>query len=224
MGNLSLFPETDSLDLSIEPEERLREEGFKLIAGVDEAGRGPLAGPVTAAAVILSPGTELPGVGDSKKMTPAAREKAFWLIMKRAEAVSLGLVYPSEIDRINILQATLKAMAKSVAGLKPVPDFILVDGISAIPFAAHSNQALADIPQSTLKRGDSLSLSVGAASVLAKVFRDRMMKVYDRQYPQYGFAAHKGYGTSVHLKALRDFGPSKIHRFSFKPIRSGSQK
>ncbi len=201
-------------DESLSPEDRLKEQGFSLIAGVDEAGRGPLAGPVVAGAVILDDRFEYPGVGDSKAMTENQREQAFWLILKQARSVSYGLVDQFEIDRINILRATLKAMMQAVSSLKPAPDFLLVDGNVRLPL---------DIPQRALPHGDRLSLSVGAASVVAKVIRDRVMLGYDRLYPEYGFASHKGYATRGHLSALAKYGPCRLHRFTFARVREKSE-
>ncbi|MDY6850983.1 MAG: ribonuclease HII [Thermodesulfobacteriota bacterium] len=191
-------------------ENGLRGPGHSLIAGVDEAGRGPLAGPVVAAAVILDEKLEYPGVGDSKKISPAGREKAFRLIQDRARAVGLGLVGQREIDRINILQASLKAMAQAVSRLDPGPDYIIVDGPMTLPLS---------LPQKAVPHGDSLSLSIGAASIVAKVIRDRMMAAFDRRYPKYGFASHKGYATRAHLEALARHGPCPLHRMSFKRVR-----
>lgn len=207
--NLSLFEDLDP-EQGLTPEGGLFEQGYSRIAGVDEAGRGPLAGPVVAAAVILDDTCEYPGVTDSKKMTPAQREQAFWLILKKAAAVALGMVGQEEIDRINILRASVKAMAQAVSDLTPVPDFVLVDGTVELPV---------DLPQKTLVHGDFLSLSIGAASIVAKVTRDRLMKGYDRIYPKYGFASHKGYATKGHLEALTRHGPCSIHRFTFARVR-----
>ena len=189
---------------------RIRAEGYRLVAGVDEAGRGPLAGPVVAAAVILPDGVDLPGVTDSKKLSAARREALFPLIRERALAVGVGISAPAVIEGINILQATLAAMRQAIDELDPAPDFLLVDGISAVP---HS------IPQKTLKKGDSRSLSIAAASIIAKVSRDRLMEEYDRRYPGYGFAAHKGYGSADHLAAIAALGPSPIHRVTFRGVR-----
>ncbi len=207
--NLSLFAELDP-EQDLTPEGGLFKQGYTRIAGVDEAGRGPLAGPVVAAAVILDDACEYPGVTDSKKMTPAQREQAFWLILKQASAVALGMVGQKEIDRINILRASVKAMAQAVSDLTPAPDFVLVDGTVELPV---------DPPQKTLIHGDYLSLSIGAASIVAKVIRDRLMKGYDRIYPKYGFASHKGYATKGHLEALTRHGPCFIHRFTFARVR-----
>lgn len=180
------------------------------IAGIDEAGRGPLAGPVTAAAVILAPGSRMAGVDDSKKLSPALRERLFDTIT--AEALSIGVAtVPAElIDRINILQATRLAMKQALESLSPPPDFILIDGITTID---------SRIPQKTVKKGDSLSLSIAAASIIAKVTRDRMMLEYDRLYPGYGFAGHKGYGSASHMAAIRALGPCPIHRLTFGGVR-----
>jgi len=201
-------------DKGMAPEDRSKERGFNLIAGVDEAGRGPLAGPVVAAAVILDDRFEYPGVGDSKTMTENQRESAFWLILRQAKTVSYGLADQTEIDRFNILQATLKAMMQAVSGLDPSPDYLLIDGIVPLPL---------DMPQRALPHGDSLSLSIGAASIVAKVVRDRLMVGYDRLYPAYGFASHKGYATRRHLDALAKCGPCPLHRLTFARVRTGPE-
>lgn len=184
--------------------------GYRCVAGVDEAGRGPLAGPVVAAAVILPDGLILPGVDDSKKLTAALRDELFDLISAEALAVGVGIGDHELVDRINILQATLCAMRDAVLSLCPAPDFLLIDGISAIPM---------NLAQRTIKKGDSLSLSIAAASIIAKVTRDRLMVQYDGLYPGYGFAAHKGYGAASHLAAIARLGPSPIHRRSFRGVR-----
>jgi ribonuclease HII len=185
--------------------------GYSLIAGIDEAGRGPLAGPVIAAAVILPEDVELKGVQDSKKMTPRAREEAFSLIEKRAISFSVGMVEPSEIDQINILRATLKAMKQAVLDLDPQPDFLLIDGTGHVELP---------IQQRCIVRGDQQCLSISAASVMAKVYRDRMMCSYHELYPQYGFSSNKGYGTPRHLAAIARYGPCSIHRFTFRGVVS----
>jgi ribonuclease HII len=184
--------------------------GFTCVAGIDEAGRGPLAGPVMAAAVILPAGMSIIGVDDSKKLTPDRREKLFEIIMAQALTVGVGVMDPVEIDRINILQATRRAMLAAVQQLSPTPDFLLIDGISTIDSA---------IPQKTIKKGDSLSLSIAAASIIAKVTRDRLMIEMDVKYPGYGFAGHKGYGSATHMDAIRRLGPSPIHRLTFGGVR-----
>ncbi|MDD5475202.1 MAG: ribonuclease HII [Syntrophales bacterium] len=184
-----------------------RSLGFNRIAGVDEAGRGPLAGPVAAAAVILPEGYENGEIADSKKLTPAKREKLYRVIVNDALSVGIAFVEPSVIDTINILQATLLAMRKAVRELSPIPDFILVDGTATIDIA---------IPQKTIVKGDSLSISIAAASIIAKVSRDQVMDRYHIQYSQYNFLRNKGYGTREHREAIRRHGYCKIHRKSFK--------
>ena len=180
--------------------------GAKLVCGVDEAGRGPLAGPVCAAAVILPPGIGIPGLNDSKKLTDKKRRELYDIITE--QAVSFGIAFASEqeIDEINILQATFLAMQRAMEKLDPAPELALIDGNRAKDFG---------LPVRTIVGGDGLSASIAAASILAKVTRDRLMEEYDAQYPQYGFAVHKGYGTKRHYEALRAFGPCPIHRQSF---------
>ncbi|MBW4054733.1 MAG: ribonuclease HII [Proteobacteria bacterium] len=184
--------------------------GFTCVAGIDEAGRGPLAGPVMAAAVVLPAGLLITGVDDSKKLTPGKREKLFEIIMAHALTVGVGIIGPAEIDRINILQATRRAMLAAVQQLSPQPDYLLIDGISTIDSV---------IPQKTIKKGDSLSISIAAASIIAKVTRDRFMAKMDVKYPGYGFSGHKGYGSAAHLDAIRILGPSPIHRLTFGGVK-----
>lgn len=191
-------------------EKTAHSNGFTYVAGIDEAGRGPLAGPVMAAAVILPAGLSIIGVDDSKKLTPDKREKLFEIIMAQALAVGVGIMSPAEIDRINILQATRHAMRAAVQQLSPRPDYLLIDGISTID---------STIPQKTIKKGDSLSLSIAAASIIAKVTRDRFMIEMDSNYPGYGFSGHKGYGSAAHLDAIRRLGPSPIHRLTFGGVK-----
>lgn len=191
-----------------------RSQGFLRIAGVDEVGRGPLAGPVMAAAVILPPGMQIPGIDDSKKLSPLKREILFDVITAKALAIGTGTVEPEIIDSINILQATRLAMLNAVRQLSPPPDFLLIDGITPINTT---------ISQKTVKKGDSLSLSIAAASIIAKVTRDRLMTEMDRLYPGYGFAGHKGYGSALHLEAIRKLGPSPIHRLSFGGVKEHVQ-
>lgn len=186
------------------------DNGFTFIAGIDEAGRGPLAGPVMAAAVILPAGLMIIGVDDSKKLNPDKREKLYEIIMAQAMSVGIGVVSPAEIDRVNILQATRRAMLTAVQQLSPQPDYLLIDGISVID---------STIPQKTIKKGDSLSISIAAASIIAKVTRDRLMIEMDTTYPGYGFAGHKGYGSAAHLDAIRRLGPSPIHRMTFGGVK-----
>jgi len=196
-------------------EARARAKGFRTVAGVDEAGRGPLAGPVVAAAVVLPPGFPDDGIRDSKALSPRARERAFSSILSGAVAFSIGEADPGEIDRLNILQASLLAMRRAVEGLSPPADFLYVDGSFPIPGEGSAWDA---IRQEPLVRGDSRCLAVMAASILAKVTRDRKMREYDRIHPGYGFSAHKGYPTRAHLEALRVLGPSPIHRRSFRGV------
>ncbi|MBO4838788.1 MAG: ribonuclease HII [Lachnospiraceae bacterium] len=179
---------------------------FAPIAGIDEAGRGPLAGPVAAAAVILDPSQEILYINDSKKLSEARREMLYDEIMQKALSVGVGLASAARIDEINILQATYEAMRKAVAQLSPVPGLLLVDAVT-IPGV--------DIRQIPIIKGDAKSISIGAASIIAKVTRDRILKEMDRAYPQYGFAQHKGYGTAAHIAAIREFGPCPEHRRSF---------
>lgn len=181
--------------------------GFDAIAGVDEAGRGPLAGPVVAAAVIFPSGYTNGEIRDSKKLTPLKREALYKIIRSDAISIGLGAIEASTIDRINILQATLAAMKVAVLNLSPQPDYILIDGINNI-----------DIPiqQEAIIRGDSLSVSVAAASIIAKVSRDQLMDRYHVLYPQYNFLKNKGYGTKEHREAVKRYGRCKIHRRSFR--------
>lgn len=193
-----------------------RRMGYRSIAGVDEAGRGPLAGPVVAAAVVLKREASLPGIDDSKKLTARQREKALRLVMENSLAVGIGIIEAPEIDRLNILQATLKAMRLAVCSLNLKPDLVLVDG-NRVP--AEMPKGLAPSSVESIVSGDSLSLSIAAASIIAKCFRDSMMHKYHRSYPGYGFDRHKGYGTKDHLAALVRYGPCAIHRTSFAPIK-----
>ena len=180
--------------------------GIKLVCGVDEAGRGPLAGPVCAAAVILPPGLEIPGLNDSKKLTDKKRRELYDIMIEQAVSYGIAFASEQEIDEINILQATFLAMERAMQKLSPQPELALIDGNRTKDFG---------LPVRTIVKGDSLSASIAAASILAKVTRDRLMEEYDAQYPQYGFAVHKGYGTKRHYEALREFGPSPIRRKTF---------
>ena len=191
-------------------ERKLYENGFARIAGIDEAGRGPLAGPVVAAAVILPRRFRNPGLFDSKKLTPKRRADLYADIYRLADAVGVGIVDAVEIDRVNILQAALLAMSMATRNLRPLPDYLLVDGNFPIPM---------DLPQDPIPHGDALSLSISAASIIAKVTRDRLMERYNDDYPQYGFAKHKGYGTQVHREAIRRNGCCPIHRRSFRGVK-----
>lgn len=191
-------------------EQQAQKRGYQAIAGIDEAGRGPLAGPVVAAAVILPAKFDLPGLTDSKKLTERARERLFPEIRRQAVAIGVGIGSPAVIDEINILQATLQSMALAVQRLKIPADFLLVDGNQPVPLP---------LPQQTLKQGDSRSLSVAAASIIAKVIRDRIMLGLDRRYPGYGLGKHKGYGSRDHFQAIVSLGPSPIHRLSFRGVK-----
>lgn len=191
-------------DYSIENE--LKEQGFSLICGVDEAGRGPLCGPVVAAACILPDGLIIEGLNDSKKLTPAKREKLFDIIVKSAISYCIAEASVDEINKLNILEADLLAMHRAVDGLNIKADCAIVDGNIARGFS---------ICAKAIIKGDLLSYNIAAASVLAKVYRDRLCDELDKLYPEYGIAKHKGYGTAQHMKALRQFGPSPIHRKQF---------
>ena len=188
--------------------------GFDIVCGVDEAGRGPLAGPVCAAAVILPKEYEIPGLNDSKKLTDKKRRELYDVITQQAVCYGIAFADEKEIDEINILQATFRAMERAVAQLSISPDIVLVDG----------NRAPAlGFPMKTVIKGDSLSASIAAASILAKVTRDRLMEEQDTLYPAYGFAVHKGYGTKRHYEALAAEGPCPIHRMSFLKKFYGNQ-
>ncbi|HEU4753561.1 MAG TPA: ribonuclease HII [Armatimonadota bacterium] len=196
-------------------ERRARAEGWERVAGVDEAGRGPLAGPVVAAAVILPPGRELEGLRDSKCLPLSARERLYDCIVDDALGWAVEAVAPEEIDRVNILRATHLAMARALASLDPPPHGALVDGLPVRDLGC---------PHHAIVDGDALCCSIAAASILAKVTRDRLMVELDAQYPGYGFARHKGYGTPEHLLALRRLGPSPCHRRSFRPVRESARR
>lgn len=183
------------------------DSGFKYICGVDEAGRGPLAGPVCAAAVILPMGLEIEGLNDSKKLTEKKREILFDIIKEKAIAYSIAYGTLEEIEEFNILNATFLAMNRAIEGLNVKADFALIDG-NKVPKDIKVNSA-------AIVKGDAKSMSIAAASVLAKVSRDRLMLEYDKEYPQYNFSKHKGYGTKVHTDLIKEFGPSPIHRLSF---------
>lgn len=192
-------------------ERELWDRGLRYIAGVDEAGRGPLAGPVIAAAVILDRAQDLPGIIDSKEMTPLQREEAFETIMKNSLAIAVSASSVSVIDRVNILEATMLAMKRSISRLNPSVDYVLVDG-NRLPDDLQ-------IPGEAVIGGDGLCRSIAAASIVAKVLRDRLMINLDRIYPDYGFARHKGYSTKEHVSIIDKLGPTPHHRYSFKPVR-----
>lgn len=183
------------------------EKGYKSIAGIDEAGRGPLAGPVVAGAVILPKDCLLEGINDSKKLSEKKREKLYDDIIENAVAWGVGIVDHTVIDEINILNATRLAMKKALENLTVKPDYILID--------AEKKVDTNGIPYLPIIKGDALSISIGAASIIAKVTRDRMMKEYDKIFPMYGFEKHKGYGTKAHVEAIKEHGPCMIHRNSF---------
>ncbi|WOC31023.1 MULTISPECIES: ribonuclease HII [Caproicibacterium] len=187
-------------------ERETAQEGYSIVCGIDEAGRGPLAGPVFAGAVILPEGCVIPGVKDSKKLTEKKREELYSVIIEKAVAWGVGFATEQEIDEINILQATFLAMRRAAAKLNPAPQLALVDGNRA---------PLLPMPVRTIVKGDGCCESIAAASILAKVSRDRLMRKVDTLYPMYGFAKHKGYGTAQHRQALLQFGPCPIHRKTF---------
>lgn len=189
-----------------EIEDSLFDQGIGVICGVDEAGRGPLAGPVYAAAVIMPRDLEIPGLTDSKKLSDKKRRELFPIIQEQAVAFGIGVASEKEIDEINILQATFLAMKRALEKLSVRPDLALIDGNRETDFG---------VPAKTVVKGDSLSASIAAASILAKVSRDDYMMELAQKYPQYGFDIHKGYGTKAHYQALREFGPSEVHRMTF---------
>lgn len=181
---------------------------YAFICGIDEVGRGPLAGPVVAAAVILPKDCDILYINDSKKLTEKKREELYDVIMEKAVAVGIGMASPQRIDEINILQATYEAMREAISKLNPQPTCLLNDAVT-IPGL---DPSLKQVP---IIKGDAKSISIGAASIIAKVTRDRMMVEYDKMFPEYGFASNKGYGSAVHIEALKEFGPTPIHRRSF---------
>ena len=190
-------------------EQEARRRGFRRIAGVDEAGRGPLAGPVVAAAVILPVHASLAGVDDSKQLSEDDREQLYHVILERAVGVGIGSADAGEIDALNILEATRLAMARAIGNLTPPPDYVLTDAVT-LPSVR--------LPVRPIIKGDALSLSIAAASIIAKVTRDHLMAVCHEAFPQYNFLAHKGYGTPEHLRMLARFGPCAIHRQTFAPV------
>jgi len=191
-------------------ERKAFQKGFSRIAGIDEAGRGPLAGPVVSAAVILPFSFQVPGISDSKKLTPKKRGYLYEKIYDFAVSVGIGIIDPLEIDRINILQAALASMTMAVENLVPQPDCLLIDGTFMISSI---------LPQEPIPKGDDRSISIAAASIIAKVTRDRLMERYHQDYPQFGFFNHKGYPTRSHKEAIRRFGCCPIHRRSFKGVK-----
>ena len=186
-----------------------RRRGYRCIAGLDEAGRGPLAGPVVAAAVILPTRCRLVGVDDSKQVSESERTRLYDVILQRARAVGVGVATEQEIDHLNILEATRLAMRRALASLTPPADCLLIDAVTLPQLA---------IPSRSIIKGDTLSISIAAASIVAKVMRDRMMMVYHEMYPDYNFLSHKGYGTEEHLRRLAQHGTCAIHRRTFAPV------
>jgi len=191
-------------------ESKAIEKGFSYIAGIDEAGRGPLAGPVVSAAVLLPTSFHDPDITDSKKLSPKKRSYLYEKLYDHAVSIGIGIIDNIEIERINILNAALLSMAISVKNLSPQPDYLLIDGNFRIP---------TDLPQEPTIRGDALSISIAAASIVAKVSRDRLMERYDQDYPQFGFSRHKGYPTKAHKEAIRTFGCCPIHRRTFRGVK-----
>lgn len=191
-------------------EQEARRCGYRRIAGIDEAGRGPLAGPVVAAAVILPVHVRLVGVDDSKQLSEAERERLYPAILEKAVGVGIGVADAGEIDTLNILEATRLAMRRAIENVAPPPDYLLTDAV-ILPEVR--------IPLRPIIKGDALSLSIAAASIIAKVTRDRLMATYHELFPQYNFLSHKGYGTAEHLQMLAQFGPCSIHRRTFAPVR-----
>lgn len=202
-ARISFVGPTDEFELEA------RRCGYRRIAGLDEAGRGPLAGPVVASAVVLPTRCRLIGCDDSKQLSELERERLYHVIIKRAVGIGIGSATEQEIDRLNILEATRLAMHRAVAGLSPQPDCLLIDAISLLGCA---------IPIRSIIKGDALCLSVAAASIVAKVTRDRLMAEYHRLYPHYNFLSHKGYSTEEHLQQLATHGPCPIHRRTFEPV------
>ncbi|MBN2143775.1 MAG: ribonuclease HII [Candidatus Aureabacteria bacterium] len=194
-------------------ETRIFEEGKSWIAGIDEAGRGPLAGPVVACAVAAKNRVDIPGVYDSKKLNRLQRKKLYQQIRKHPRLlIGIGQATVEEIEKLNILHASLLAFSRAVEDLKIKPDFCLLDGNQICP--------MIPVPQRALVKGDQRSFLIAAASIIAKETRDRIMEEQDKKWPLYGFSLHKGYGTALHLKAIRQFGPCRLHRTSFEPIKS----
>lgn len=207
---VSLFEDFDVTGIGLVFEQQARDQGYRFIAGVDEVGRGCLAGPVVAAACILDPEKPLPeGLDDSKKLTPEKREQIAEQLKICCVSYAVGQIEADEIDRINILESTKRAMLIAIASLSPPSDFLLVD-------ALHLKQS--PLPQKAIIKGDSISASIAAASILAKTFRDNLMVEYDLEYPQYGFAGHKGYGAVTHFEAIRKYGACPLHRKTFRGV------
>lgn len=183
------------------------DKGVKYIAGIDEAGRGPLAGPVVVASVILPQDSMIEGINDSKKVSEAKREKLYDLIINESISYGIGIIYQDEIDEINILQATKKGLTEAIKQMEIKPNIIMVDALNGIDTLG--------IPYKSIIKGDAKCYSIAAASIIAKVTRDRIMREWDKVYPEYGFGSHKGYGTAKHIAAIKEFGPCSIHRKTF---------
>lgn len=214
-GRVSLFPDMLILKCGLDFEEQARRTGYTFIAGVDEVGRGCIAGPVVAAACILDPSKPLPaGLNDSKKVSPEKRREIAVQLKQNALAYSIGQVEADEIDRINILEATKKAMLLAIRALEPAADYLLID-------ALHLKQS--SLPQKAIIKGDAISASIAAASILAKTFRDGLMAGYGQTYPGYGFERHVGYGTKLHYDAIRASGTCPLHRKTFRGVLSNAQ-
>ena len=199
--------EEQRLEKLKEYENELQNKGFEYICGIDEAGRGPLAGPVVVASVIMPKDSIIEGINDSKKVSEKKREKLYDLILKEAISYGVGIIGQDEIDDINILNATKKGLTNSLKELTQRPDLILVDALTNIDTLG--------IPYESIIKGDAKCYSISAASIIAKVTRDRIMREWDKIYPQYGFATHKGYGTSAHINAIKEYGPCPLHRKTF---------
>lgn len=210
LDRVSLFSDFQITGCGLVFEEQAWESGFKFVAGLDEVGRGCLAGPVVAGACILDPTKDLPkGLNDSKQLSPKQRDEIAGELKEICIAYAIGSVTPEDIDRINILEATKQAMRHAIADLKPTADFLLIDALvlKGVP-----------VPQKSIIKGDSISASIAAASILAKTFRDDLMHAYESEYPEYGFSEHVGYATKRHLDALRTHGPCPIHRKTFRGV------
>lgn len=209
-ARVSLFEDLTVTSIGLVFEHQAHEQGFRFVAGVDEVGRGCLAGPVVAGACILNPQKPLPkGLDDSKKLTPEMRDEIAAQLKEDCIAYATGQIEADEIDRINILEATKQAMLLAIAALTPQADFLLIDALQL---------KMSPLPQRPIIKGDAISASIAAASILAKTYRDDLMKAYDVEYPQYGFASHKGYGATVHWSALRQNGPCPLHRLTFNGV------
>ena len=207
-------PRTKYRGLSRTVEQQAQAAGYKLVAGVDEAGRGALAGPVVAAAIILPPQQRVAHIVDSKRLSPAQREHLFHQLLSEKIGCAVGIVPAEQIDALNIRRAALKAMAQAVSDIEPQPDFVLIDGLDA-PALAVAHRCITD--------GDASCYCIAAASIIAKVFRDWLMEYLAQLYPHYGFERNRGYGTPEHLTTLRKYGPSLVHRRSFAPIKELNQ-